>query len=311
MTDAVADRSRPWLCWRPLTASDLPGLTGLYARALQCDGGQPFAADERLLRQWFIDDVDDSLAVVDAGRLIGACAWRYVSSADERCAFIVGQVDPDERRRGLGGRLLDFALERGGTDVAVRVATESLSNGADALYRSRGLTCVFAEDVMTCSLADGLPHAATGPELVCVEWGESVAERFFAVYEAAFRDRPGFPGWPAAEWISLVSDDAGFRADLTLLASVGGTDVGFLAGADDGWIVQVGVVPAARRGAVASRLIIEVLRRMRADGQTLAVLNVNVNNPGAIAAYQRLGFRRTGRRARYEPAKRRAPWRPR
>ena len=41
---------------------------------------------------------------------------------------------------------------------------------------------------------------------------------------------------------------------------------------------------------------------MREAGETRAVLNVNVNNPGAISVYGRLGFARAGRRARYEPA---------
>jgi len=311
MTDAAAGRSWLGLSWRRLAACDLPGLTGLYARALAHDGGQPFAADERLLRRWFIDDVAGSLAVVDADRLVGACAWRYVGSGGERCAVIVGQVDPDERCRGVGGRLLDVALDSVGAAVAVRVETESLGSGAAALYRSRGLSCVFAEDIMTCPLAGGVATAEIEPDVVCTEWSASVAGRFFAVYEAAFRDRPGFPGWSAAEWVGWISDEEDFRADWTLLASVGGADVGFIAGAGGGWIVQVGVVPAARRQAVASTLINEVLRRMLADGQTRAMLNVNVNNPGAIAAYQRVGFRRTGRRARYEPTRLPAPWQPR
>lgn len=309
MTDAVAGRSWPGLSWRRLAACNLPGLTGLYARALAHDGGQPFAADEWLLRRWFIDGVEDSIALVGADRLIGACAWRHVGSGSDRCAAIVGQVDPQERRRGIGGQLLDFALDSAG--LAVRVETESLGSGADTLYRSRGLTCVFAEDTLTRPLAGRLPEAATEPRVVCIEWSGAVAERFFAVYEAAFRDRPGFPGWSAAEWIRWISDEPGFRPDLILLASVTGADVGFVAGADGGWIVQVGVVPTARRQAVASTLITEVLRRMRADGQTRALLNVNVNNPAAISACQRLGFRRTGRRARYEPTRLTAPWQPR
>lgn len=311
MTEVVAGRSWPGLSSRRLTVDDLPGLTALYERSLASDGGQPYAADEWLLRRWYIEGVEDSLAVVDANRLIGACAWRHVDSGGERCVVIVGQVLPEERRRGIGGRLLDFALDGAGPAVAMRVETESLSIGADTLYRSRGLTCVFAEEVMTYPLASGLPVAANTVDVVFSEWSDSVAERFFAVYEAAFRDRPGFPGWSAAEWIKWISDDDDFRADWTLLASVGGADVGFIAGADGGWIVQVGVVPAARRQAVASTLIVEVLRRMRAHGQTRAVLNVNVNNPGAIAAYRRLGFRRAGRRARYEPTRLAAPWQPR
>lgn len=311
MTDAAAGRSPRELSWRGLAACDMPGLTGLYQRALARDGGQPFAADDWLLRRSFVDGVEDSLAVFDADRLAGVCAWRYVSSGGERQAVIVGQVDPELRRRGIGGRLLDFALDGPAAGVTVRVETESLGSGADALYRSRGLTCIFAEDIMTCSLADGLPEAATAADVTFTEWSDSVAARFFAAYEAAFRDRPGFPGWSAAEWIRWIIDDDDFRADWTLLASAAGADVGFVVGGEGGWIAQVGVVPTARRHAVASTLIIEALRRMRAEGQAQAVLNVNVNNPGAIAAYRRLGFRRTGRRARYEPARLAAPWHPR
>lgn len=310
MTDAAGDRLWPGLNWRPLTAYDLPGLTGLYERALATDGGQPFAAEEWALRRWFIDGVEDSIGVFDAGHLAGACACRNVSAGGEQRTVIVGQVDPEQRRRGIGGRLLDLALERADAGVTVRVDTESLTEWADALYRSRGLTCVFAEDVMTRPLSGHLP-AAPASGVAFTEWDKSAAMRFFAVYEAAFRDRPGFPGWSATDWVRWMSDDDDFRADLTLLASIAGVDAGFIAGAAGGWIVQVGVVPAMRRQSVASMLINEVLVRMRASGQTRAVLNVNVNNPGAIAAYRRLGFRRTGRRARYEPTRLAAPWQPR
>lgn len=314
MTDAVGGRLSPELSSRRLALCDLPGLIGLYGRALATDGGQPFAAEEWLLRRWFVDGVEDSVGVFADDHLVGACARRDGVSADgQRRLLIVGQVDPEQRGRGIGGRLLDAALDGVGTGAAatmVRVENESLTERADALYRSRGLTCVFAEDVMTRPLAAGLP-AAPASSVVFTEWDASIAERFFAVYDAAFRERPGFRGWPAARWIDWITDDEDFRADLTLLASIAGVDAGFIAGAAGGIIAQLGVVPAARRRSVASVMILEVLRRMLAEGQTRAVLNVNVNNPGAIATYLRLGFRRTGRRARYEPARLAAPWQPR
>ncbi|MGE5286101.1 MAG: GNAT family N-acetyltransferase [Micromonosporaceae bacterium] len=291
---------RPALDWRPLTTSDVPALVALYADALVVDGGQPFAGDEPLLRRWYVDEIEQSLAAFHGDPLVGACARRHAGTRDGPRSVIVGQVAPDQRGRGVGTRLLDFAL--GGADAAmpVRVETESLTVAADALYRSRGLRRVFAEDVMSLALAGGLPSAAVTRDVVFTEWSARAAPRFFAVYDAAFRARPGFPGWPAERWIEWISDDDDFRADWTLLASAGGVDVGFVAGATGGWIVQVGVLPAARRQAVATTLIVEVLRRMLAAGETRAVLNVNVDNPSAIGVYQRLGFDRTGRRARYE-----------
>ena len=153
MSDAVGSAPLPRLSWRRLAACDLPELTALYARALAADGGQPFAADEWLLRRWFIEDVEDSRAALADDRLAGVCAWRYEGPAGDRRAVIVGQVDPEQRRRGIGGRLLDVAMDGAGPEADVRVETESLGPGADALYRSRGLTCVFAEEIMTRPLA--------------------------------------------------------------------------------------------------------------------------------------------------------------
>jgi mycothiol synthase len=297
------------LRWRPVSARDIPAIVALYAEALAADGGQPDAGDEALLRRWYTGGIEASLAAFDGGRLVGVCARRHASTGDGPRSVIAGQVAPGYRGRRIGARLLDAALD-GADPAGVLVENESLTGSADALYRSRGLQPVFAEDVMTRALADGGPAVARPAQagdppltgLRFTEWSGPAAARFYAVYTAAFAGRPGFPGWPASEWIERISGDPDFRPDWTLLASVAGADAGFIAGDTGGWIAQVGVVPAARRQGIATRLIVEVLRRMRDAGETRAVLDVNVNNPGAIGLYERLGFARAGRRARYEPA---------
>jgi mycothiol synthase len=68
-----------------------------------------------------------------------------------------------------------------------------------------------------------------------------------------------------------------------------------------GWIDQVGVVPAARGRGLGAALVLAALSRMRAAGETEAWLNVNVDNP-ARRLYERLGFHRRGRRARFAAA---------
>ena len=309
-TDGAAGGLLDRLTWRGLVARDLPGLVSLYAHALADDGGQPFAGDRWWLQRCYLD-VEDSIAAFDGDRLIGACAWRYVSAHGQRRMAIVGQVAPEWRRRGTDARLLDRALDSADPRVSVVVETESLTAGADALYRSRGLTCVFAEDVMAISLAGGLPDVASRTDVMFSEWCAQAIARFFAVYQASFRSRPGFRNPTLDEWVNWITDGEDLRPDWTLLATVDGVDVGFIAGDSGGWISQVGVVPAARRQAIAATLIVEVLRRMAAHGQPTAVLNVNVNNPGAIALYRRLGFSRVGQRARYETARLSAPWNPR
>jgi ribosomal protein S18 acetylase RimI-like enzyme len=128
-------------------------------------------------------------------------------------------------------------------------------------------------------------------------WNDATAPRFHAVYDASFRERPGFPGWSATEWIDGVVE-GDFRPDWSVLANLPDIgDAGFITAAV-GWIDQVGVVPAARGRGIGAALMGEALTRMRADGQTHAWLSVSVDNP-AVVLYRRLGFAAQGRRARY------------
>ena len=99
-------------------------------------------------------------------------------------------------------------------------------------------------------------------------------------------------------WRPLQGPDRSAVAGLAR-ACLAGTEAGFLAGEGTGWIAQAGVVPRARGRGVGAALMTEGIRRMRAAGETTITLNVNVNNPHAAALYRRLGFTRTGGRARY------------
>ena len=113
-------------------------------------------------------------------------------------------------------------------------------------------------------------------------------------------DRPGFLDPPPAEWIADYQGDDDFRPECSLLMTLPGAgDAGFVTAARD-WIVQVGVVPSARRRGLAAALLGEALSRLHADGSDHAFLTVNVNTPGAAALYRRLGFADCGLRARYQ-----------
>jgi GNAT superfamily N-acetyltransferase len=180
----------------------------------------------------------------------------------------------------------------------VIVETESLTEAADKLFVSRGLRQFFAEDVMRID-PSGTAAPAWPAGAIRTEWSVASAGRFHAAYAASFRDRPGFPDQPAGEWIAENDEDDEFRPRWSVLATLPGLgDVGFVTAAV-GWIVQVGVVPAARGRGIGAALVRESLSRMAADGATEAWLDVNVNNPGAAALYRRLGFADRGRRARY------------
>ncbi|MEV4278254.1 N-acetyltransferase [Actinoplanes xinjiangensis] len=182
----------------------------------------------------------------------------------------------------------------------VTVECEGFTAGAAELFAGRGLTQVFGEDVMRIKLAAGDHFEAGWPDgAALVEWSAATAERFHAVYAASFRDRPGFPDPTAEEWIEENTEDDDFRPEWSIMVTLPGHgDVGFVTAAD-GWIVQVGVVPAVRGTGLGGALIRESLRRMAAAGASEAWLTVNVNNPSAAGLYRRLGFDDMGQRARY------------
>ena len=288
------------LSWRPLAERDFTATAALADRCLEADGGQPFAASPDFLRRAYPVG-RYSRAGFDGGGLVcvtslhgGWLAEPGTGDAD----VTTGLLDPSWRRRGVGGSAFDWARAMSGRR-AIRAEAEALGDGAHALYLSRGLRQVFAEDVMQLSALDQVAVPGRLAGLALSHWGVAAPARFFRVYDAAFRGRPNFPGRTQPQWIEWISDDEDFRAEWTMLATLDGEDVGFIAGAATGWIVQLGVVPQARGRALGATMIAEVVRRMRSAGETTITLNVNVDNPRAAALYARAGFIRTGRRARY------------
>ena len=287
-TDAVT--------WTSLSESDFDDLATLATRCLAADGGLPQAdAPAFLRRRWAAGGVVTIAARGDGGRLVAAGAVRPATPGEG--SRFTGLVDPAARRRGIGSRLLDWGLAESARPVTVE--TESLKEAARELFAARGLRQEFAEDVLRIELSTAPPAGARPVGTVLADWSDATADRFFAVYEAAFQERPGFPGWTAQEWIDAVAEDDEFRPQWSVLASLPGLgDAGFVT-ATVGWIDQVGVAPAARGRGLGAALIGESVARMRADGATEAWLNVNVNNR-ASRLYRRLGFADRGRRARFQ-----------
>lgn len=74
---------------------------------------------------------------------------------------------------------------------------------------------------------------------------------------------------------------------------------GVLVAADEAHILTVAVEPTARRGGVATRLVVEVLAAARELGATAATLEVRESNAAAEALYRRFGFESAGVRPGY------------
>jgi mycothiol synthase len=285
------------LAWRMLAAADLPAVQELAQECLSADGGQPFAASPGYLSGCYLGAAQ-ARGGFSGRRLICVSSLRETTAGQgSGDSITTGLVHPGWRRRGVGGYAFDWA--RGRARARLVAASEALSAGAHALYLRNGLRQVLAEDVMQLPAGTQPPAARAPSGLTLSEWGETDPARYYAVYHAAFRDRPAFPGWSQTRWAEWISDDEDFRPDWTLLATLGMADVGFIAAETTGWIAQLGVVPAARGRDIGSYLIGEAVHRMRSAGEREITLNVNVDNPHAATLFRRLGFTRIGGRARY------------
>jgi GNAT superfamily N-acetyltransferase len=163
-----------------LAESDLHALAELAALCLAADGGQPFAATPGFLRRSYLAGTG-TVAGFHGGQLTCAASLRTsVAAPPGAAAVAAGLVHPSWRRRGIGGQLFDWASAMAGQD-GVRAETEALGDGAHALYLSRGLSQVFAEDVIQLPASRQLPSVQVPGGLVLSRWCDASPARFFAV----------------------------------------------------------------------------------------------------------------------------------
>ena len=87
-----------------------------------------------------------------------------------------------------------------------------------------------------------------------------------------------------------------------LISERGGMPTGFILGrmvADEAEILDLAVCEECRRQGEGRALLVELLRRFAESGVSRVFLEVRESNRGAIEFYERMGFRRSGRREGY------------
>ena len=112
---------------------------------------------------------------------------------------------------------------------------------------------------------------------------------------------PGAADWPASEYERIVLDRSG-AAFCLVAEEPAGEMAGLLAAAlaaGEAEVQNLAVMPEKQRRGVASSLLTAALERLSAAGAKSVWLEVRESNQGAIAFYERHGFRRAGRRQGY------------
>ena len=111
--------------------------------------------------------------------------------------------------------------------------------------------------------------------------------------------------------LSLFMSELRYTESRAYLVARVGTEVvgyaGLMLVAGDGHITNVGVDPRHRRQGIATRLLLDLIRRALEEGAEALTLEVRVSNTGAQALYRRFGFVPAGVRKDYYPASAKHP----
>ena len=269
-----------------LTPSDLDAIADLEARVVAHDGGR-LKLEWGRLRGRSGEVAEDVLARSDDGRLIGfAGLYGSVASGVE----IAGMVDPDARRHGLGGALLDAAVElctqAGGGPPLLIVARESAGGRALALARGGALDHSEHALVLSGEPVDG----PSDPVLSMRTAASTDVAAIVAILSAGF----GFV--PADLEERLVEPEPDVR---TLVIERVGVDggAGAIVGAmraqliaTTGGIYGFAVDPANQGRGIGRDFLRRACLALRDQGATQIGLEVEVDNDRALGLYTSLGF---------------------
>ncbi|NUS09616.1 MAG: GNAT family N-acetyltransferase [Nonomuraea sp.] len=301
--------------WGPLTLDDTEPLAGLLA-AIEAEDrtGEVHDLDDvrEQLSHHLLDLAAGTLAARDGGRIV---AYGYLpvrqSVTDAHIMRLSGGVHPAYRRRGLGGRVLDWGVATApvlsekaypGVPLEIQLHADDANAGLRALAERAGFTATRWFAHMGRSLKGDLP-AFTPPDGVSVvTWSPEVDEGARHVRNESFVDHWGSVPHTRESWQGYIVGTRNFLPGSSFVALHEGRPVGVLmthtfeayneqAGERRAWIQIVGTLREWRGRGVAGALIAHALAAFRAQGFDTAGLGVDADNPtGAVSVYTRAGF---------------------
>ena len=311
---------------RPVTLDDAGAINDLLAAAEEIDHTEEHYSVEDVVEELenpMIDLARDWLVVERDGQLVGHSGLLPRAPADGRVKVsIEGAVHPDHRRTGIGSHVIplmvarahQFARERG-FDAVVTANAPSANTDLAAVLQKNGLLPERWQFEMVADLHEediGAEAPAVPEGYRLATWEGVDQEEMRAAHNRAFVDHFAFTPWGPDMWRQWVSGSRNYRSELSLVLR---DDLGAVAayiqaseydavfeatGRKDVYLSKVGTAPELRRRGLATLLLRIALHRYRQAGFDSSSLSVDSNNStGALAVYERAGFRTTMRWTNY------------
>lgn len=290
---------------RPFRWRDIPALVEVVNRALEVDGGT--RVTEERLRYLFrapdlLPEENCVVAVATATRLAGFCMAAFENN--DKQVWLRGNVHPDYRRQGVGGRLLRTAearvrYYRVGAPTCAWVYTHDQNAGKVALVEAEGYQPVRAVHTMHIDLTGSIAAPAPPPGLTIGPFDRAQhARAVYAANQEAFEGQWGHTDEPFEPWAHALFEDPRYDPGLWVIAFDGGEIAGYCVGmpagerrTDTGWIEVLGVRPAWRRRGLGSALLRHSFGLFQARGYTAVELVVDAENvTHAAGLYERAGM---------------------
>lgn len=303
------------LTWTPLTAAELPELSGLIAAIEYID--DPLETTSLSdLEQYFhaIGSEPEHLTLVgrERGGSLVAWGWNQQKLFDRRPArmWLRGGVHPAWRNQHIGRHLIGWQMDAARawfhrhhpvSDGPLRMIAhaEQRASGRCALYEEAGLTARrYFVDMMRPDLAQ-LPTVEVVDGLVMVPVSEDLSDAVREAHNEVFGRGFGSSQVSPDAWAESMARPS-IRRDLSLVALSGeGEVVGYAIcgtfetepGRHCGWVERLGVLPQHRRRGAATALLSQLLHVFADAG--LSSAGIGIDAEGAVPSlgvYERLGF---------------------
>jgi ribosomal protein S18 acetylase RimI-like enzyme len=213
---------------------------------------------------------------------------------------VLGMVHPEHRRRGTGRALLEAAkAECRRREVSTfLLVSEEASNSGSAFAEAAGASYRFSEYRMELDPA-AVRTPASGPEEVMVaRAGETELDTLAQLRAASFGSPLEASRERIDEWVH--SPDQRFYIGRVQGKPVGSLRVFQIKAESTVYLNTFGVRPECRGRGYGRQILTKVTEELLSEGWRQIRIEVNVENPTALALYRSCGFREIAAYRYYE-----------